>query len=355
MRLFTTAAMLLALGLFFDLDAVEFQPGPARAANLIVTNAEVTTLDPEQPIASAVAVRDGIFVAVGDEHTVAAYRGSGTKVIDAQGRRLIPGLNDSHTHAVRAGRFYSLELRWDGVLTLRRGLEMIADQATRTPEGEWVRVIGAWSPFQFEERRMPTIVELNKAAPNTPVFVLYLYSSGFLNAAGVKALGLTEDTPAPKGSRYEFVDGGAILHAEPNPMILYRTVGALPRLDAEVKALGSRHYYRELSRLGITSVIDAGGGGHNFPTDYDGTDVLAKQGTLPVRVSYYLFPQRPGQETGDFRAWIEANKTGQNFHIHLQSGYRNLRVAVNFWYGPPVTSKISSRLVQNCAQVGVPR
>lgn len=132
--------------------------------DLIVHNAKIVTMDSGNPQASAVSVRDGIFTAIGDDEEILALRGKATTIIDAGGRSLIPGLNDSHLHAVRGGRFFNLELRWDGVKTLKRGLTMIEEQAARTPDGQWVRVIGGWSPFQFDERRMPTIQELNEAA-----------------------------------------------------------------------------------------------------------------------------------------------------------------------------------------------
>jgi predicted amidohydrolase YtcJ len=167
-------------------------------ADLIVTNAKVFTVDTQRPRATAFAVKNGKFIAVGDGVRMRAYRGAKTRVIDAKTHTIIPGLNDSHTHAVRAGRFYNLELRWDGVTSLARGLSMIRQQARRTPKGQWVRVIGGWSPYQFKEKRMPTIKELNQAAPDTPTFVLFLYSQGRINRAAVKALGLTRKTKAPR-------------------------------------------------------------------------------------------------------------------------------------------------------------
>jgi predicted amidohydrolase YtcJ len=145
----------------------------AASADLTVVNAKIMTLDDARTEASALAVKDGKFIAVGDEEEIRKLQGADTKVIDADGRTLIPGLNDSHLHAVRGGRFYNLELRWDGVKSLKQGLAMIREQAQRTPKGQWVRVIGGWSPYQFEEKRMPTVAELNDAAPNTPVFVLF--------------------------------------------------------------------------------------------------------------------------------------------------------------------------------------
>jgi predicted amidohydrolase YtcJ len=111
----------------------------------------------------------------------------------------VPGLNDSHIHVIRGGRFYNLELRWDGVKSLQAGLDMIREQAKRTPAGQWVRVVGGWSEYQFAERRLPTLAEINEVAPNTPVFVLCLYGKAFLNKAALTAAGITRDSPNPPG------------------------------------------------------------------------------------------------------------------------------------------------------------
>jgi len=290
-------------------------------ADLLVTNARVHTLDERQPRAEAFAVRDGRFVAVGGAAELAGWRGPRTRVIDAGGATVIPGLNDSHAHAVRAGRFYNLELRWDGVDSLEQGLQMIREQAARTPEGQWVRVIGGWSPHQFRERRLPTVAELNQAAPTTPTFVLFLYSRGFLNRAAVQALGLSAATAAPPGGRYEFVDGGAILHAEPDPAILYRMVATPPQLAPEDLVNSTLHFQRELNRLGVTSVADAGGGGHAFPGDYAGSRAVVDQGLLSVRVGYYLFPQTAGREAEDFRRWSAEHEAGRNEDARLEHGF----------------------------------
>lgn len=295
---------------------------PTEPAELIVRNAKITTLNDAQPEAQALAVRGEKFVAVGAEADVMQHRGQGTRVIDAGGRRLIPGLNDSHVHAVRAGRFYNLELRWDGVESLDRGLEMIREQAKRTPAGQWVRVIGGWSPYQFKERRMPTVAELNAAAPETPVFVLFLYSQGFMNKAGVEALKLTPQTPAPEGGRFEFLEGGgAILHAEPHPAILYTTIAKLPMLQPEEQVNSTQHFYRELNRFGLTSVVDPGGGGHAYPADYQASDVLARQPGFPLRISKYLFAQKAGTEIQDYEKWTAQEKLNLNIAAMRLNGY----------------------------------
>lgn len=292
-----------------------------QPVDLIVINANVHTLDVERPQTTAFAVKNGKFVAVGTDAEIETYRAEKTQVINANGRTVIPGLNDSHSHAVRGGRFFNLETRWDGIPSLAEALERIRTEAGRTPAGQWVRVIGGWSPYQFREKRMPTIQELNKAAPDKPTFVLFLYSMGFLNQAGVEALGLTPDMKAPEGSRIEFVDGGAILYADPDPSILYRTIAALPQLSAADQINSTLHFYRDLNRLGMTSTVDAGGGGHVFPKDYTGTRNIATNDGLPLRVSYYLFAQTAGEEARDFAEWIENNKVALNEDIHLEHGY----------------------------------
>jgi predicted amidohydrolase YtcJ len=299
----TLAAALLTAGAAAAQPAAQAPAGPA---DLIVTNARVSTMDPQRPHAAALAVRDGKFIAVGSEAEAQRFRGEKTRSIDANGRTLIPGLNDSHAHAIRGGRFYNLELRWDGVDSLARGLAMVREQAQRTPRGQWVRVIGGWSPYQFVERRMPTVKELNESAPETPTFVLFLYSQGMINRAAVQALGLSERTPAPD---------------EPNPLILYQMIARPPQLSAEDQVNSSLHFYRELNRLGMTSAVDAGGGGHVFPADYAGSQTLVREGQLAVRISYYLFAQTQGKEAADFRRWTAEFRAGRNEDEHLEHGF----------------------------------
>ncbi len=238
---------------------------------------------------------------------------------------MIPGLNDSHLHVTRGGRFYNSELRWDGVTSLKEALRMLKEQADRTPEGQWVRVIGGWSPYQFEEKRMPTIEEINEATGDTPTFVLYLYSRGWLNQAGLDALGIDENTKPPNNqSRYEKDKNGkltGVLLAEPNAMILYQVIGKLPPLSNQEKINSTKHFNRELNRFGLTSAIDAGGGGHTYPEDYEAAKTLAEAGESSLRVSYYLFPQKAGEERAAFEKWMANNTADVNEDSDLEHGY----------------------------------
>lgn len=290
--------------------------------DLVVLGANAITQDPRFPRAEAVASKGGIITAVGGDAEIRPLIGRNTRVIEADGRTLIPGLNDSHQHPTRAGRFYATELRWDGLESLEQGLNMIGAAANKTPKGQWVRVIGGWSPFQFREKRLPTPAELTAVAPDTPVYVLFLYSQGYLNRKAVEVRGINTDTAAPPGTRYEITpDGGCILHAEPNPDLLYGSIGALPALSIEEQALSTQHYYRELNRFGLTSVIDAGGGGHHYPEDYSGSEALALEGELPIRISKYLFPQQKGNELAEFQTWTADWEAGVNRAERLLHGY----------------------------------
>jgi predicted amidohydrolase YtcJ len=289
-------------------------------ADLIVHNAKVTTLQCDRHEAQAFAIRGEKVVAVGSEAGIMRLRSKGGRVIDAGGRRVVPGLNDSHLHAIRGGLFYNLELRWDGVESLQHGLQMVHDQAKRTPKGQWVRVMGGWSPYQFKEKRMPTVAELNSATSVTPVMVLFAYSQVLLNKAAVAALKLTSGSkPAPGGS-YEFVDGkGAIIRGT---AAVYATIGKLPPLlDVSDQLNSTQHFFRELNRFGMTSTVDAGASGIVYPVDYKAIATLAGRPRLPVRVSNYLFAQKAGTELASWKKWLTEEEPEVNHAASRSNGY----------------------------------
>src|ERR1700761_2887463 len=273
-------------------------------ADLILENGRITTLDPRRPEANGVVIVGDKFAGV--DNAAEFERGPETKVIDLKGRRVIPGLYDSHLHVIRGGLNYNLELRWEGVPSLSLALEMLRDQAARTPAPQWVRVVGGWSEFQFVERRMPTLEEINAVAPETPVFVLHLYDRALLNAAACRAVGYTKDTPNPPGGEIQRDKQGnptGMLIARPNAGILYSTLAKGPLLPFEDQLVSTRHFMREMNRLGVTSAIDAGGGFQNYPDDYRVITELHDRNQMTVRVAYNLFTQRPKHELEDFKGW----------------------------------------------------
>ncbi|QGZ38490.1 hypothetical protein IP92_01179 [Pseudoduganella flava] len=295
----------------------------ASAADLIVTNAKVATMTKDGQFAQAVAIDKGLITAVGSNAQVLKHKTAGTQVIDAGGRTVIPGLNDSHLHIIREGLNYNAELRWDGVTSKQRALQMLKEQAARTPEGQWIKVVGGWNEYQFDEKRMPTLDEINAAVPDKPVFILYLYGLGFLNKKGIEVLGYDKDTRYKEGVVELGADGKptGLLVAKPNAMILYTTLAKTGMLPREQQVNSTLQYYRELNRLGITSAIDAGGGGQAYPDDYAVSLELAKDGKLTVRTSYYLFAQKPGKELEDYQRWLTLTKPDKNDHLFYANGY----------------------------------
>ena len=291
------------------------------AADLILHNGRITTLDEKYPEAKNLAIKDGRIVGVDDAESY--ERGPETIVIDLQGRRVIPGLNDSHMHVIRGGLSYNLELRWDGVPSLADALRMLKEQAQRTPPGQWVRVIGGWSEFQFAERRMPTLDEINAVSPETPVFVLHLYCRGMLNKAALRACGYTKDTPNPPAGEIQRDAKGdptGLLIARPNAGILYATVGKQPKLPPEHQMNSSRHFMRELNRLGLTSLVDAGGGSQIYPDDYAIIEELHKRGEMTVRMAYNIFTQRPKEEKEDFVRCMKLTAPGKGDDFYRCNG-----------------------------------
>ena len=291
--------------------------------DLVLFNGNVTTLDRQNPDAQAIAVRDGRFTAVGSDCEIIALAGEDTQRIDLTGRRVVPGLIDNHMHIIRGGLNYNMELRWDGVRSLADAMAMLKQQVDRTPAPQWVRVVGGFTEHQFAEKRLPTLEEINAIAPDTPVFILHLYDRALLNRAAVRILGYSKDTPEFPGAEMVRDAQGeptGLLVAKPNATILYATLAKGPKLPPEYQKNSTRHFMREVNRLGITSVIDAGGGFQNYPDDYRVIEELHRDGQLTVRIAYNLFTQKPKHELQDFEAWSKRVKPGQGDDLYRNNG-----------------------------------
>ncbi|WP_295532494.1 amidohydrolase [uncultured Pseudacidovorax sp.] len=305
------------------------------APDLILHNGRFTTLDRGNPTAEAVAIRDGRFLRVGRSADVLPLAGAATRLVDLQSRAVLPGLIDNHLHIIRGGLNFNLELRWDGVRSLADAMAMLRQQVAITPAPQWVRVVGGFTEHQFAEKRLPTIDELNAVAPDTPVFILHLYDRALLNGAALRAVGYGKDTPAPPGG--EIVRDAAgnptgLLLAKPNAAILYATLAKGPKLPPEYQLNSTRHFMRELNRLGVTGAIDAGGGFQNYPEDYQVIQQLADAGQLTIRLAYNLFTQKPKQEKQDFLNWTASSKykQGDDYFRHNGAGEMLVFSAADF-------------------------
>src|SRR5579859_8136660 len=296
---------------------------------LIVHNAKVHTGVAMRPEAQAVAIHGQHIAAVGTNGQIRSLAGPGTLVIDAGKRRVIPGLIDSHLHLIRGGLSYNLELRWDGVPSLADAMRLLADQVARTPAPQWVRVVGGFCEQQFAERRLPTLAELNQVAPSTPVLILHLGDRALLNAAALRACGYTRDTPDPVGAHIEWDHTGSpsgLLLAAPNVSLLDDALARAPVLPYEYQLNATRQFMRELNRLGITSVIDSGGGRQNYPDDHRVIEELQLHRQLTVRIAYHLCARTPHAELADFSHWCATYPYGQGDTFYRLNGAGELLV-----------------------------
>jgi predicted amidohydrolase YtcJ len=228
-----------------------------------------------------------------------------------------------------------MELRWDGVRSLADAMNMLKRQVAVTPAPQWVRVVGGFTEQQFVEKRLPTIAELNAVAPDTPVFILHLYDRALLNAAALRVVGYTKDTPEPPGGQIMRDGDGnptGLLLAKPNASILYATLAKGPKLPFDYQLNSTRHFMRELNRLGVTGVIDAGGGFQNYPDDYEVIQKLANDGQMTVRLAYNLFTQKPKAEKQDFLNWTKTSKykQGDDYFRHNGAGEMLVYSAADF-------------------------
>ncbi|AHE52951.1 hypothetical protein NX02_06095 [Sphingomonas sanxanigenens DSM 19645 = NX02] len=296
-------------------------------ADLIVFNAKIFTGSRAQPEASALAVKNGRIYFVGPDADILALRNSRTRLIDAHNRRLIPGIVDAHTHVLN-DLAYTYNIRWDGVPTLSRALTMLSEQASRTPEGQWVKVIGGWSPYQFKENRFPTLAELRKAVPDRPMIVQYAYNRAFLNKPAMDALGVGTDR-FPKLPDIEFEKDSrgtptGVVHGYTWVFLALETMVPQPTFDEEVSSLV--YSIRGLNRFGVTSIID-NGGRWAYPKAQARVNVLARDNRLNVRMPFVDLQLGNGGSVNMVDLEIEAiTKTapispGQNLHPTLAHGH----------------------------------
>ena len=275
----------------------------ANPADLLLVNGRIVTLDGTSSIAEALAIEAGRITATGSADQMRKLAGAATKIIDLGGRTVIPGLIDSHIHSIRAGFRYAGEVHWDGTTSIAEALERLRSAAIHAKPGAWLIVAGGWTPRQFTESRKPTETEIEAVASGHPVYIQLFYGSALINSIGREMLGIKSEQDLPRAAKFErdgdgkatgwIVGGGAAIIA------LY---SRLPKPQMEEAIDGTRRFLRELSRFGLTGVIDPGG--HNLaPEDYAALFRLWRENALPLRIVYSIFAPRPGKELEDFQAY----------------------------------------------------
>lgn len=276
-------------------------------ADTILTGGKIVTLDAKNTVAEAIAVYNGRIVAVGSARDVAKLAGPQTKTIKLGGRTVIPGLIDSHIHAVRAGLTFSTTLDWSGHKTIEEALESIHEAAHTSPPGTWIMVLGGWNKDQFKERRSPTAKELENAAPEHPVYVQHLYDFAVLNPLGMKTLKIAADTKMPPAGKVELDASGAptgVITAGGNVPTLTRLASQLPKPSMKDQIAGTRKFFRALNESAVTGILDEVGGGL-AAAHYKPLFALWRDKQLSVRVRYDVMTQKRGSELADTQSVLQ--------------------------------------------------
>ncbi|MDB5532063.1 MAG: amidohydrolase, partial [Hyphomicrobiales bacterium] len=260
----------------------------AQARDLLLFNGRIATQDAKGSFAEALLVRDGTIAATGSARDLRRRAGADATRIDLGGRTVIPGLIDSHIHAIRAGRTFATEVNWIGTKTITEAMDRLASAARSLPPNAWLVVAGGWTPQQFAESRRPTQAELVAAAQGRPAYVQLFYRAALLTPEALAAWGIEGDDDAPPGLRLEREDDGALNGwlAGDTPAIT-RLFERLPATGAAAAAEGTKAFFHELNRYGVTGVIDPGG--FNLtPQDYDALFALHRDKALTLRVAYSI-------------------------------------------------------------------
>src|SRR3954466_2172058 len=282
----------------------------AQTAETILVNGKILTVDRNNSTVQALAIRDGRILATGSNEEVRKRADQNTKVIDLGGRTVTPGLIDSHIHALRAGLTYSVELSWIGVPSLAKGLELIREAARSSRPGTWIKIGGGWTEMQFPEKRGPTVDELVAAAPDRPVYVQRLYNTAWLTPVGLKTMNITPQTEIPGGKAEKDGAGNLTGVITGNNRTFNFLTEKIPGPTFQDQVEGTKRYFRELNRLGMTGVNDVTGGGL-FPVHYRPVQTLWRQHAMTVRVAFHFQSNRRSKELEDFKDF--AKFTPQDF------------------------------------------
>jgi len=273
----------------------------AQAPDTVLVNGKILTVDAQFGTREALAIRDGKIQAVGTSAEMRRLAGPRSRVIDLQGRTVIPGLIDSHLHAIRAAETFATEVNWIGSPTLTDALGRIREASRAMRPGAWLIVAGGWNVQQFKENRRPTQAELVEAAPNNPVYVQLGYGWAMLTPAALKALNIANDGDVPAGGKLEKdANGkptGAISGGQGAIIALF---DKLPKPTFDQQVDGTKKFFRELNRLGLTGVVDPGGN-NLAPDDYQAVFRVWRDHEMTLRVAYTLCGQTPGSEFAELK------------------------------------------------------
>jgi predicted amidohydrolase YtcJ len=279
-------------------------PAWSQNADTILVNGKVLTVDTQFSTREAIAIRDGKITAVGNNSDVRKQAGPQTRVIDLQGRTVIPGLIDSHIHAIRAGQTFTTEVNWVGATSIAEAMNRIHEASLAKKPGSWLIVAGGWNAEQFKEKRRPTQADLVAAAPNNPVYVQLGYDWEVMTPAGFAAMNINSDAGLPRPGRLEIDASGKPTGAIEDGGgfdVAIALFDKLPHPTFDEQVEGTKKFFREMNRLGVTGVGDPGGNNLN-PENYQPLFKVWRQHQLTIRIAYSLCGPTAGQEFEELKS-----------------------------------------------------
>jgi len=278
------------------------QPVAAQEIETILVNGKILTVDPQSSMRSALAIREGRIAALGTDADIRRLAGPRTRTIDLQGRTVIPGLIDSHMHATRAALSFSTEVNWIGVSSLADALNRLRDAAQKAKPGTWLIVVTPPATLDaFKEHRRPTQAELVAVAPNNPVYVQLAYGWAMMTPLALKTLNINSDADLPKGNSLEKGTDGKLTGAITGNLV--ELFDRLPKPNFDEQVAGTKAFFRELNRLGITGVVDPGGN-NVTPREYQALFKVWGDRQLTVRVAYSLCGMTDGSEFAEYQNYL---------------------------------------------------
>ena len=294
-----TAIILTVLGGFGVFGAA---PAWAQAADTVLVNGKIVTVDSGFSIREALAVRDGTIVAVGGSAEIRKLAGPKTRTIDLQGRTVIPGLIDSHMHATRAALSFTTEVNWIGATTLAEGLQRLREASLKAKPGAWLIVVTPPATLEtFKERRRPTQAELVAAAPNHPVYLQLAYGWAMMTPLALKALNINSEADLPRQNRMEKDASGNPTGGISGNLI--ELFDRLPKPTFDQQVEGTKAFFSELNRLGLTGVVDPGGN-NVTPAEYQALFKVWRDRQLTLRVAYSLNGMTNGSEFEEYKNYL---------------------------------------------------
>ena len=251
-----TAKLLILVICFIGASASIADNGPT----MILHSGKILTVDDYFSIHEAVAIQGDRIIAVGENEDIRKLAATNTRIVDLDGKTVIPGLIDNHNHVIRATEYWLNEARLDGVSSHAEAINRLRKKSDSLPPGDWLMTLGGWTESQFSDSRADlTLDELDDIAPNRPAFIQSTYDHAFVNTAWFEEMGIPiVDPGGESGSAASSIAAAAVRDRTGKvtgrlgggmPMIL-KAIKRFPKVSESLQYEGIRVQLRHLNSLG---------------------------------------------------------------------------------------------------------